>query len=310
MHGGLGALHALTLNLWSPGNPTFASAEPSTRYSPFYGRRGSACELARPGGMEFALRVRRTAKLGHGAGLCQLIRIVGSAVARSERLGVQLSAGAAELGDRQAGWESRLSILPIAGSIGLLGIATLDHETTGAFGIAGLFLLALFSPAGRRQSSILAAGVVAAGAALLCSAWPWYSFWAAVKSRQDPGFWFIPNITRNHSGAVRDPAARSSAGAPRMWFAELWSNPRESACSWLRMTLVIALAYCLVPQLIDIAREPHLARTCLLAFCTFEILRKTCERSTPICSRRSKHATPFFPTRTPCGSSRHFAAGW
>jgi hypothetical protein len=71
----------------------------------------------------------------------------------------------------------------------LMTVAMLDHGMTGAFGIFGLYLLAMV-PAGQRLRRLAAAAGITASVSVLCLLWPWYSFWNALRWTGDRDYWF------------------------------------------------------------------------------------------------------------------------
>jgi hypothetical protein len=66
----------------------------------------------------------------------------------------------------------------------------LDHGMTAAFGIMGLCVLAITGPANLRFRMLAGAIAVAAAVAVLCTPWPWFGFWAAVRWKGDLHYWF------------------------------------------------------------------------------------------------------------------------
>jgi hypothetical protein len=211
---------ALTRQLWKPGNPTYASDYPSVRYSPYMIGCALVCRLAKidPYTALSGAAVVNTALLVVGvwmllgefnerrsatAILLVMVALWGgppgyaNSYALADLPWHQVNPSAFSFGLTLIAW----SLLRRLGSgkwstprfvlILLLSTeAMLDHPMTGAFGIAGLFVIAVTGPIGGRRRMFLTAGAVVVGVGLLCLAWPWYSFLAAVRNRQDNDYWF------------------------------------------------------------------------------------------------------------------------
>ena len=79
----------------------------------------------------------------------------------------------------------------------LVGVAMLDHGMTGLFALLGLLLFVLSMPSQRNFRAVLNFVLVATGAAAVCLAWPWYSFFQAASLRPDNDYWFNPHILRS-----------------------------------------------------------------------------------------------------------------
>lgn len=226
----LGALHALTDNLWHPGNPAYVSDLPSVRYSPYMVTLAVICR--KTGISPYAalsgaavvntilLLVALWLLLGafdeRPAAAAILLVMIGlwgvaphyaNSYALSDLpwLGVNPSAFSFALILMNwallrymgiSAWTAARRI-PLILLCGLLcGISLLDHGMTGVFGVMGYFLLAITGPQGKRRQMFVMAGVVMVLGSLLCLSWPWFSFLAAVRIHQDTDYWFNPYISR------------------------------------------------------------------------------------------------------------------
>jgi hypothetical protein len=216
------AVLALTRHLWKPGNPTYASDVPSVRYSPYTVFWALICRATgiTPYTALSAAAVVNTILLVLGVWL--LLAAFGQAAAASAVLlvmvllygGIPSWANSYALADlpwhqvnpsafsfalvliawsifRRASCDANRRMIRLAIVVILMAIATLDHGMTGAFGIIGLFVLALVAPTQSARFGMITAAVgigIAVGA--LCLSWPWYSFWQAVLWKGDNDFWF------------------------------------------------------------------------------------------------------------------------
>ena len=218
------AVVALSRQIWRPGNPTYATPEPSVRYSPY--SLGLAM-LARVSGADpydlmCAAAVINTVLLV--AGLYALLRVYRQQAAAAAVLVVvvalwggapgyanslaladlpwhQMNPSAFALGlvlllwtlvrggERGQGAPLLWPVLAIIGAVALL-----THAMTGVFGFGGLLLLALVAPADRHGRLLRAFGVITAIAVGLCLAWPWFDFLEAALNLRDRDYWFNPYI--------------------------------------------------------------------------------------------------------------------
>lgn len=218
------AVVALSRQMWRPENPTYATPEPSVRYSPY--SLGLAM-LARVSGVDpynlmCVAAVINTVLLV--AGLYALLRVYRQQAAAPVVLVVVVS-----LWGGAPGYANSLALAdlpwhqmnPSAFALGLdlllwtlvrggergrgallfwpvlaiiAAVALLTHGMTGAFGIGGLLVLALVAPADRRGRLLRAFGVITAIAVGLCLAWPWYDFLEAALNLRDRDYWFNPYI--------------------------------------------------------------------------------------------------------------------
>lgn len=221
----LRALRALTEQLWHPGNPTFASSEPSVRYSPYL---VALAVVSTKTGIQrydvlsaaavlnvillivslYCLLAAFEQQASAGAVLFVMISLWGAApgyansYAFSDLPWNEVNASAFSfpmvlfawsLLQRTVthGWTYLRSILIVL----LVSFSTLDHGMTGAFGVAGLLVIAVCAPASRRRQAMVIAVSLTIAAGLVCMAWPWYSFVSAVTSRRDVAYWFNPYIS-------------------------------------------------------------------------------------------------------------------
>jgi len=222
----LRVLRALTHDLWHPGNPTFASDLPSVRYSPYFVGLAVLCRntgidpynaLSAAAVVNMCLLVVAVWLLlaafeeegAAGAVLVVMISLWGAApgYANSYALsdlpwhevnpsavGFPLVLLSWALLRRMAmrGWNG----MEVAGLILLITMANLEHGMTGAFGMAGLVIVGFFAPLEKRRLSVIIAISVSICAGILCMAWPWYSFLAAVRMHQDSAYWYNPYISK------------------------------------------------------------------------------------------------------------------
>ena len=76
----------------------------------------------------------------------------------------------------------------------LVAVALLDHGMTGVFALLGLFLFGFLSPSQLRLGAVAQMMIILVGTASVCVAWPWYSFFQAVRLKPDNEYWFNPFI--------------------------------------------------------------------------------------------------------------------
>lgn len=210
---------------WNPGNPTYARPEPSIRYSPVMVTLAVLCRATgiAPYDALTGAAVVNTALLVVGLrlllGRFGEARIAATALLTMVALwgGAPGYANSYALSDLpwhqvnpsafsfaltliiwslfQGGPAGRPRRVEVVAAVGLAAVAVLDHPMTGVFALLGLLVLAVADPARRPQKIALAVGIGGA-ALLLCLAWPWYSFRAAVLWQGDRDYWFNPYILR------------------------------------------------------------------------------------------------------------------
>jgi hypothetical protein len=216
------AVLALTRHLWRPGNPTYASDLPSVRYSPYTVFWAVVCRTTgiNPYAALSVAAVVNTILLVLGVWL--LLGAFGEAAAAGAVLvvmvilygGVPGWANSYALADlpwqqvnpsafsfalvliawalfRRIGASPNNRVLSFAAIVILMTTAMLDHGMTGAFGMVGLFVLAVIMPTHSARLGMLAmAAAIGIAVGAICLCWPWYSFWKAVRWNQDSDFWF------------------------------------------------------------------------------------------------------------------------
>ena len=217
------ALKALVEDPSRPENPTYASAHPSARYSPYlliwalFGRSTGidAFEV-----LGIAATVN-TALLFLGVAV--LLKSFGEGRSATATIPVMLglyggvpghsnSYALADLPWQQVnpsafafptalivlalfkrferrGWKDIAFPLMVI----LAAVSLLDHVISGVFGLFGMGVFALTAPRSERRRLLTALVLVGAGAALLCLAWPWYGFLQAATIKL-PRFFVNPMI--------------------------------------------------------------------------------------------------------------------
>lgn len=229
------AVVALTHDLWHPGNPTFATDEPSIRYSPY---TVSLAVISRATGID-PWHVLSAAAALNTLLLCLAVRALLGALGRADASAlalivmVSLYGGAPGYANSYAladlpwhqvnpsafafpvilfSWAIFVRfVAPLrpeparGGSFALwliltlmLAAAILDHAMTGALGFLGLGVFAVAVPGTRpaKLHRLVFVGASAVGAALLCVAWPWYSFSTALLHSPNKAYWYNPAIVR------------------------------------------------------------------------------------------------------------------
>ena len=220
----LRVLKALTQNLWTPGNPTYALEIPSVRYSPYFVGLALLCRLTHIDpysalsiaavfntilfilGLRLFLSSFGEAASGSAA-LFVAISLYGSppgyanSYALSDLPWLAVNPSAFSLPIVLISW-SLFHSLSMRGRgrvkwtviVLLLACALLDHAMTGAFGLMGLFVLASTGDQHARWRMMICAALVAALAMVIAFAWPWFSFLAALQFHGDKDYWFQPFI--------------------------------------------------------------------------------------------------------------------
>lgn len=273
------ALKALTRDLWHPGNPTFATDDPSIRYSPYM---VTLAVLCRSTGLDpydalsgaavlntilLVLGVRAfLGALGHArAGTSALIIMVSlfggapgyaNSYALSDLPWHQVNPSALSFALALFMWSLLLHMIQggsktlcCAVLSVLLSVAVLDHGMTGVFGAIGLVFFAATAEPSRRLAAIAVVFTAGIVALMLCLAWPWYSFGYAIRTSPDNDYWFNPVINRLMLTQWCAPAIVLSLFA-------LTSEDRRTV-----RRLLAAGGFCLGLALLAIAvRSPSLAR--------------------------------------------------
>src|SRR5512135_3515441 len=213
------AIVALVEDLWHPGNPTYATRDPSIRYSPYTVVQAVICRMTglSPYDVLSGAAVVNTLLL---VGIWVLLQEFGEEPSAAAALFVMvgLYGGAPGYANSYAladlPWHQvnpsafGFALAPFlwvlfrrtacAGRTGpallvvsvLAAIAMLDHPMTGLFVLIGLLVIALTAPSGRCRRPLMNLALVVGGVAALCMAWPWYSFVKAALSRPDNDYWF------------------------------------------------------------------------------------------------------------------------
>jgi hypothetical protein len=214
-------------NFW-PGNPTYATDEPSVRYSPYSVALAGLCRLtgADAYGMLTAAGVVSWILLS--VGIWWLLRIYGDESAAPTVLGFlvlfygvapgyansfalsdlpwhQVNPSAFSIALNFIAWSlfaasrhERVTVRSIAWLLAAIAIAlsVLSHGMSGVLGGIGIAVLPWSLEPQQRRTLLV--GVVAIGVVsfLLCAIWPWYNFIEAVLWGQDKSYWFNAVILR------------------------------------------------------------------------------------------------------------------
>jgi hypothetical protein len=230
-----------------PGNPTFASDIPSVRYSPYTIFWAVVCRVTHitPYTALSIAAVINTALML--VGLWLLLDSFGEAAAATSVLIVMVS-----LWEGPPGWANSYALADLpwlqvnpsaiafafvliswalfrristgrSGAIAWIGIvllttiAMLDHGMTAAFGIMGMFVMGAMGPGESRVKMLAGAFGVAVAVAVLCTPWPWFSFWGAVRWKGDQHYWFSVPFLRMELKEWIVPAVICSLLAAPFW---------------------------------------------------------------------------------------------
>jgi hypothetical protein len=200
------AIIALTEDLWQPGNPTYATRDPSIRYSPYTVVQAAICRMTGLSPYDILSGAAVVNTLLLVVGLWGLLQEFGETPSAAAALIVMvgLYGGAPGYANSYAladlPWHQVnpsafgfaltpfLWVLfrrtPCAGRtspallvVSVLGaVVMLDHPMTGFFALLGLLVIALTVPPDRYRRSMVNLSVVVGGVAILCMGWPWYNF--------------------------------------------------------------------------------------------------------------------------------------
>jgi hypothetical protein len=217
---------ALTRDLWHPGNPTYATSDPSIRYSPYSVLLAVMCRRTGldPYGALSIAAVFNTALML--IGLWTLLRAYGvqggaphvllvmvglygvapgyaNSYALADlpwhqvnpsalvfALGLLMWTGLRRSAEQHRAWGT-IALLSLAGAVGML-----SHAHTAIFVFLVMGCVAATVPQGLRARTIRRLAVISVAALLLCVAWPWFSFIQAVRSNHDSAYWFNPFILK------------------------------------------------------------------------------------------------------------------
>jgi hypothetical protein len=207
-------------DLWHPGNPTYATQDPSIRYSPYTVVQAVICRMTGLSPYDVLSGAAVVNTLLLVVGIWVLLQEFGEAPSAAAALIVMvgLYGGAPGYANSYAladlPWHQvnpsafGFALTPFlwvlfrrtacAGRTGpallvvsvLAAIAMLDHPMTGLFALLGLLVIALTALSGRYRRSLMNLALVVGGVAALCMAWPWYSFVKVALSRPDNDYWF------------------------------------------------------------------------------------------------------------------------
>ncbi len=220
------AVRVMTEVGFQPGNPTYATHEPSIRYSPYTvalalvsrwtrwnpWRVLSGAAVVNTAALLIALNLllcafrRRSAALPV---LLVLLLLYGTTPGYANTLALEdlpvhqgnPSAFALPLCLLVwAGWRSARSsrirlllILPLTALA--LAIAVLSHAMTGLLGLLGVASISVCAESNRRQL-IVAAVALASVVLALCAVWPFYPFISALVRNPHPAYWYNPFILK------------------------------------------------------------------------------------------------------------------
>jgi hypothetical protein len=214
------AIIALTENIRYPGNPTYATEDPSIRYSPYTVAQALVCRATGWAPYDILSGAAVVNTLLLVVGVRVLLAEFGEAASAATALIVMISlyggtpayANSYALADLP--WQQvnpsalALALTPytwvlfrrsprtrwfgpaLAMATALATVTLLDHAMTGLFTLVGLLVIALTLPPAQRPRGLLSLALLVSVAAVLCSVWPWYDFIAAVRSRRDNDYWY------------------------------------------------------------------------------------------------------------------------
>ncbi|GAA5509375.1 hypothetical protein [Novipirellula caenicola] len=222
------AVLTLSDNLWTPGNPTYATKDPSIRYSPYsvglailcqqtgitpYTALSIAAVLNTLGFFAvfwWFLRGFAMTSISLAAGLC-IVLLYGEApgYANSFALSdlpwhmVNPSAFSLMLNFFCWGllWRVRSSsitptVIAVVAAAVSLALSVLSHGMTGVLGAIGVILLVIAVDASQRTRVLMMVISVGVLSLTLSVAWPWYRFIDAATGGHDPWYWFNPTILK------------------------------------------------------------------------------------------------------------------
>ncbi len=210
-----------------PGNPTYATGEPSIRYSPYTLALAvvvrtmhwdawdvlSGAAVVNTALLMVALYVLLCAfrqRAAAPAVLLVALFLYGSTPGYANTLALedlpwhQVNPSALSLALCILAWAAwrwaasstrrTLAVAPLV--VAALALSLLDHGMTGALGGVGLVAVALAERGAARARLLVgtaAVGVVAMG---ICALWPYYPFVQAIHTNQDPEYWYNSSILK------------------------------------------------------------------------------------------------------------------
>lgn len=215
------AIRAFAADPAAPGNPTYATSEPSIRYSVY---TAGLASLVRATGIDAFDALSLAAVLNTSFlvfSVWLLLRRLGEAAAASCVLiamvglwggppGYANSYALADLPWHQvnpSAFSFPLVLCLLAmflrarwGNVWAMmlcsGLALNAHPMTGGFGLLAMGLLALTGPRSALKPQLLRFGAVVFASFVLCAVWPWFDFVAAILSHRDQLFWFNAAVVR------------------------------------------------------------------------------------------------------------------
>ncbi|EMI22522.1 membrane protein [Rhodopirellula maiorica SM1] len=220
------AVLTLSDNLWTPGNPTYATAEPSIRYSPYsvglailcrqtgitpYMALSIAAVLNTLGFFAvfwWFLRGFAMASISLAAGVC-IVLLYGEApgyansfalsdlpwhMVNPSAFSMLLNFVCWRLLWRVRSCSFMPTMIAVAAAAAALAVSVLSHGMTGVLGAIGVILLIIAVDSSQRTRTSMIVISVGVLSLALCLAWPWYRFIDAAAGGHDPWYWFNPTI--------------------------------------------------------------------------------------------------------------------
>lgn len=243
----LRAVEALSLD-WHPGNPTFATPEPSVRYSPYFLAQAAIVRSLHAD----AYRVLSWAAVLNTLLLCVGLRVLlwawGECRAAPLALLAMVAlwgvapqyAGTTALADlpwhmvNPSAFSFATALFALAAvrrwSIGgpawlwafavpIAVCAMLDHGMTGAFVLLAILITVATSPRRNVGGALsIGLGVVVLAA---CALWPWYPFLKVVRAKHDVGYWLNIGVMQQMLGHWCAPAILLSLATLATWHRPL-----------------------------------------------------------------------------------------
>jgi hypothetical protein len=215
------AIRAFVLDPVAPGNPTYATGDPSIRYSVYTVALASLVRATKVDAfdalslaavfntallvMSVWLLLRRFGE--SAAAGCVLIAMIGlwggpPGYANSYALGDlpwhQVNPSAFSFPLVVCVWAMflRAEWANVPGMMLLSSLALNSHPMTGACGLYAMLLLALNGPRKQLKLQLLRFGLVVLASFLACAVWPWFDFIGAMRSHRDQLYWFNSGIVR------------------------------------------------------------------------------------------------------------------
>lgn len=264
------AVLAMSQEMWEPGNPTYATDEPTIRYSPY---TIALAQLVRSTGIDAYDALSGAAVFNtlllliavwwwlraygvQGAAplvLLSMIFLYGTPPGYANSLAlsdlpwhqVNPSALAMPLMILAWAWLYRAKGLGLIGftcvTSVLLAASVLSHGMSGVLGAFGLFITAVSSDR-NRVAKLIATFVTCGIGFALAAAWPWYDFLFAVTQSPDKWYWYNPAIFKLMLFSWCLPAFLASAAALPMRDKPFIRTALLATAGLLGVTFVGALA--------------------------------------------------------------------